>query len=290
MYELKIMLKKIIKYLFLIIINFSSVSLFINVLINFLRNSTATTFAILPLILIILIIIDIIFIFNKKGFSSKTKYINQIKKYIKNKKLNNIFVRTLHIKYNIDKNINSPVSKVNITTTINGTVLENDLIEYHLFCTKNTLVDKVVPKVTVENNAYKCEANIKTSDDINKINHFIANFERISNHSQFTITNELNNCYYYPLEKGDTYIIYPHSYGRQIGEIKIKIIFEDNIFQGRNIEIQKGNLSSYKKPENIDYIIIRYSNANQKCFIEYNYSKPLSENEYLIIKLPKIKK
>ena len=286
---------KIMRFIVVVILNFSSIYALGKFIYDILKKTTISKFTILIILLILLIIsyIDIKYIFNQKYFSNKIKYIRQIKKYLKNRrneKLNNIYIRELQINYNIGKkNSELPLSNVDINTIVRGSTLESDLKQYHLFYTKNTLGKDNNPNIIVKNNNCDNLADVELLNDVPKINHFIARFEKINIHCEFVINTRLNDCYCYSLNKGDTYIIYPHSYGKEIRQIKIEFVFEDNIFKDKYIIFKKGDLSYIRNITTLFIKQIKYRSKDEKYFSVYTCDEKFSDNEFLIIELPKIK-
>ena len=214
--------------------------------------------------------------------------ITEVRRFKEKDKINDVNVEKIDMNFQINEpNPNNSVqSDMDVTWKIHCKTLENELLNYHLLCSKSESKRGFNPQIKIREFTGTYSATI-TNLSNGLINHISLSFRngKLLSHSDFELEIILEKYYRFMWNDCEVLLINAAMFGNSVEKIRATILFKDSRIANKNISVYEVN------PNNFSRLLVQQSPCQPctngtgyiYCF-EYNKK---SSNKFFIIAIPK---
>lgn len=251
-------------------------------------------------ILVVIFFIIRIYTIKRKYINIKSLYLNEetflshmitniteVRRLKRKEKINNVSVEALNMTFTIEPTLNnSTQSDMEVTWIIRGKTSDNELLNYHLLCSKSESKRKFNPTIEIREFTNTYPATF-TNLSNGLFNHISLNFMngKLSARSEFELEINLQNYYRFMWNDCEVLFVNPAMFGNSTKNITVKVIFKDSKIANKTISVYEVNQNNFSRTliEQTSCQLCANGTDYEYCF-EYNKK---SSNKFFIITVPK---
>ena len=211
--------------------------------------------------------------------------ITEVKRLREKEKINNVKVISLDVHFNIinSPNNNNKESDMDVLWNVRCKTLNNELLNYHILCSKSDSRRKYNPIIEVKefDKNYVANVNNMSNDLFNHLSVVFIN-GRLQKNTDFSVKIDLRNYYKFMWTDCEVLFINTSMFGTTIENLNLKLTFKDARIKDKNISVYEVDKNNFNR------ILIQQSTCQiNNGVYEYSFNSNKASDKFFLIAIPK---